>query len=169
MTADDAGLFKGRHSISRSSSSAFRWYLSYKLSSRDLVSMMGEAESNSHTRRFLRWVQRYVPIFVKRWRRYAQPVGGSWRCDETYINVKGRWTYLYRAVDRQGRTVDFLLTAKRDVAAAKRFFQKAVNENGTPQIITLDANAASHRAVQELKDRRQPAEASASPLKQVLK
>ena len=96
-------------------------------------------------------VQRYVPEFEKRWSRYARLVGGSWRCDETYINVKGRWTYLYRAVDKQGRTVDFLLTAKRDVAAAKRFFQKAMNGNGTPRVITLDAYAASHRAVRELK------------------
>src|SRR3954463_807006 len=99
----------------------------------------------------LRWVQRYVPEFEKRWSRYARLVGGSWRCDETYINVKGRWTYLYRAVDKQGRTVDFLLTAKRDVAAAKRFFQKAMNGNGTPRVVTLDAYAASHRAVRELK------------------
>lgn len=87
----------------------------------------------------------------KRWHRYAQAVGGSWRCDETYIKVKGRWTYLYRAVDKQGRSVDCLLTAKRDVAAAKRFFQKATNGNGTPRVITLDAYAATHRALRELK------------------
>src|SRR5438445_7485504 len=83
---------------------------------------------------------------------------GSWRCDETYIKVKGRWTYLYRAVDKQGRTVDFLLSAKRDVAAAKRFFQKAMKGNGTPRVITLDAYAASHRAVRELKAGRSPNE-----------
>ena len=65
--------------------------------------------------------------------------------------MKGRWTYLYRAVDKQGRTVDFLLTPKRDVAAAKRFFQQAMSGNGTPRVITLDAYAASHRAVRELK------------------
>ncbi|MCU1291855.1 MAG: uncharacterized protein JWP08_705, partial [Bryobacterales bacterium] len=77
----------------------------------------------AHTTILLRWVQRYVPEFEKRWSRYARAIGGSWRCDETYINVKGRWTYLYRAVDKQGRTVDFLLTAKRDVGAAQYFFQ----------------------------------------------
>ena len=75
----------------------------------------------------------------------------SWQCDETYIKVKGRWTYLYRAVDKQGRTVDFLLSEKRDVAAAKRFFGKAMKNNGTPRVITLDAYAASHRAVAEMK------------------
>jgi len=78
-------------------------------------------------------------------------VGGSWRCDETYIKVKGRWTYLYRAVDKQGRTVDFLLSEHRDVAAAKAFFRKAMKSQGTPRVITLDAYAASHRAIAELK------------------
>src|SRR3954447_26760679 len=113
--------------------------------------MMGERSVELAHTTILRWVQRYVPEFEKRWNRYARTVGGSWRCDETYIKVKGRWTYLYRAVDKQGRTVDFLLSAKRDVAAAKRFFQKAMQGNGTPRVITLDAYAASHRAVRELK------------------
>ena len=83
--------------------------------------------------------------------RYARPVDGSWRCDETYIKVKGRWSYLYRAVDKHGRTVDFLLSERRDVAAAKRFFRKGIRDNGTPRVITLDTYAASHRAVRELK------------------
>ena len=65
--------------------------------------------------------------------------------------MKGRWTYLYRAVDKQGRTVDFLLRERRDVAAAKRFFRTAVKNNGTPRVVTLDAYAASHRAIAELK------------------
>jgi len=77
--------------------------------------MMGERGVELAHTTILRWVQRYVPEFEKRWNRYARTVGGSWRCDETYIKVKGRWSYLYRAVDKQGRTVDFLLTAKRDV------------------------------------------------------
>src|SRR5262245_35510609 len=84
----------------------------------------------------LRCVQRYVPEFEKRWNRYARPVNGSWRCDETYIKVRGRWTYLYRAVDKYGRTVDFLLSERRDVSAAKRFFSRAIRHNGTPRVIT---------------------------------
>ena len=99
----------------------------------------------------LRWVQRYVPEFEKRWSQYARPVGGSWRCDETYIRVKGRWTYLYRAVDKVGRTIDFYLSERRDVNAAKQFFRKAMKSVGMPRVITLDAYAASHRAVRELK------------------
>ena len=128
-----------------------RWYLSFKLSSRDLVQMMTERGIVVAHTTILRWVQRYVPEFEKRWSRYARPMNGSWRCDETYIKVKGRWTYLYRAVDKYGRTVDFLLCERRDVAAAKRFFRQAMKNNGTPRVITLDAYAASHRAVRELK------------------
>jgi transposase-like protein len=151
MPAADTDLFKGRHFDQQVIILCVRWYLSYKLSSRDLVEMMNERGIELAHTTILRWVQRYIPEFEKRWSRYARSVGGSWRCDETYINVKGRWTYLYRAVDKQGRTVDFLLTAKRDVAAAKRFFQKAMNGNGMPRVVTLDAYAASHRALRELK------------------
>ena len=79
----------------------------------------------------LRWVQCFVPEFEKRWSQYSRPVGRSWHCDETYIKVKGWWAYLYRAVDKLGRTVDFLLSERRDVATAKRFFSKAMKKHGT--------------------------------------
>ena len=150
----DSDLFKGRHFDEQVIVLRVRWHLSYKLSSRDLVNMMDERGIVLAHTTILRWVQRYVPEFEKRWGRYARPVGGSWRCDETYIKVKGRWTYLYRAVDKQGRTVDFLLSERRDVAAAKRFFRKAMTSHPTPRVITLDAYAASHRAVTELKSAR---------------
>jgi transposase-like protein len=144
-------LFKGRHFNWEVIVLCVGWYLGFKLSSRDLVQMMAERGiALTHTT-ILRWVQRYVPEFEKRWTKYSRPVGGSWRCDETYIKVKGGWTYLYRAVDKQGRTVDFLLSERRDVAAAKRFFSKAMKKHGTPRVITLDAYAASHRAITELK------------------
>ena len=144
-------LFKGRHFDQEIIVLCVRWYLSFKLSSRDLVQMMTERGVVVAHTTILRWVQRYVPEFEKRWNRYARPVNGSWRCDETYIKVRGRWTYLYRAVDKYGQTVDFLLSQRRDVAAAKRFFSKAIRHNGTPRVITLDAYAASHRAIRELK------------------
>src|SRR6201997_4351595 len=143
--------FKGRHFDQDVIVLCVRWYLSFKLSSRDLVQMMSERGIVLAHTTILRWVQRYVPDFEKRWREYAPPVDGSWRCDETYIKVKGRWTYLYRAVDKQGRTVDFLLSERRDVAAAKRFFRNAVKNNGAPRVVTLDAYAASHRAIAELR------------------
>ena len=107
--------------------------------------------SLAHTT-IMRWVRHYTPEFEKRWDRHALAVGRSRRVDETYVKIKGEWRYLYRAVDRAGRTVDFRLSARRDVAAAKAFFRKAVkNHQRPPQTITLDGYAASHRAVRELK------------------
>ena len=100
-------LFKGRHFDREVIILCVRWYLSYKLSSRELVEIMGERGIQLAHTTILRWVQRYVPESEKRWNRYARTVDGSWRCDETYIKVNGSWRYLYRAVDKHGRTVDF--------------------------------------------------------------
>ena len=98
----------------------------------------------------MRWIQRYVPEFEKRWNRFACKTGGSWRVDETYVKIKGCWTYLYRAVDSNGQTVDFLLRTKRDVAAAKAFFRRAFeSQRSLPRAITLDGYQASHRAARE--------------------
>ena len=144
-------LFVGHHFDREVIIACVRWYLRFKLSLRDLVKMMTERGlSLAHTT-FMRWVERYAPEFVKRWSRFGRPAGRSWRVDETYIKVRGEWRYLYHAVDRAGKTVDFHLSAKRDVAAAKAFFAKAVKSQGAPQTITLDGDAASHRAVREMK------------------
>src|SRR6201997_5436397 len=145
-------LFKGRHFDPEIFILCVRWYLAFKLSSRDLVQMMAERGILLAHTTILRWVQRYVPDFEKRWQAYARPVGDSWRVDETYIKVKGQWVYLYRAVDKAGRTVDFLLSRRRDVAAAKRFFSRATRQHGVPRVITLDGYAASQRAVAKLKE-----------------
>src|SRR5262245_27016744 len=99
----------------------------------------------------LRWDQRLVPAFEKKWKNYTRPVGSSWRVDETYLKVKGQWRYLYRAVDEQGQNVDFLLSKNREKAAAVRFFMKAIGSNDVPEKITLDGSRASHQAVAELK------------------
>jgi len=145
-------LFAGRHFDRDVIILCVRWYLRFKLSLRDLVEMMAERGlSLAHTT-IMRWVRHYTPEFEKRWRRYALAVGRSWRVDETYVKIKGEWCYLYRAVDRVGRTVDFRLSARRDVAAAKAFFRKAINNHQRPpRTITLDGYAASHRAVREMK------------------
>jgi len=145
-------LFNGRHFDREVIVLCVRWYLRYKLSFRDLVEIMAERGlSLAHTT-IMRWVKRFTPEFVKRWDRFAESTGRSWRVDETYVKVRGKWVYLYRAVDRAGKTVDFRLSARRDVAAAKTFFAKAISSQGlAPKTITLDSYAASHRAVREMK------------------
>ena len=143
MKSVDA-LFKGRHFEREIIILCVRWYLRFKLSFRDLVEMMAERGIDLAHTTIMRWIQRYVPEFEKRWNRFAFKAGNSWRVDETYVKIKGRWTYLYRAVDSKGRTVDFLLHAKRDVAAAKAFFRRVIkSQRSLPRAITLDAYQAS--------------------------
>lgn len=146
-------MFKGRHFDREIIVLCVRWYLRYKVSSRDLTEMMAERGLSVVHTAILRWAQRFVPEFVKRWNQYAKPAGSSWRLDETYVKMCGEWVYLSRAVDQDGQTVDFYLSKRRDVAAAKAFLKKAMKSQGqAPTIVTLDGYAASHRAVRELKE-----------------
>jgi transposase-like protein len=98
-------------------------------------------------------VQAYAPELDKRCRAYLKPTNDSWRVDETYIEVKGEWKYLYRAVDSQGSTLEFMLSAKRDARAAERFFRKALKayHNQSPRVINVDKNAAYPPAIDSLK------------------
>jgi transposase-like protein len=130
-----------------------RWYITYRLSYRDLVAMMAERGVTVAHSTILRWVSRYVPEYEKRWNRFSRPVGTSWRADETYISIRGKWYYLYRAVDKQGKTVDFLLRCDRGIAAAQAFFRKALatNLNRWPRKVTLDGHVPSHRALRLLR------------------
>jgi transposase-like protein len=144
-------LFAGRHFDREVIILCVRWYPRYKLSFRDLVEMMAERGLYLAHTTILRWVRRYAPEFIKRWNRFGRATGRSWRVDETYIKVRGKWVYLYRAVDKAGQTIDFRLSRTRDVAAAKAFFKKAIRHEGRPpHTITLDGYAASHRAVREM-------------------
>ena len=102
----------------------------------------------------MRWVHQYSPEIEKKIRRHLRPTNDSWRVDETYIKVTGEWKYLYRAVDSDGDTIEFMLSTKRDRKAAKRFFKKALssNHNQIPRVITVDKNPAYPPAIDELKN-----------------
>ena len=97
-----------------------------------------------------RWAIRFLPLLENAFRQHKRPVGGSWRMGETYLKVKGTWKYVYRAVDTEGQTVDFLLTARRDKAAALRFFEKAMKANGAPQKVAMDKSGANKAAMDEI-------------------
>ena len=127
-----------------------RWYLAYALSLRDLEEMMAERGILVDHSTLYRWIIRLTPLLSKAFRRYKRAVGARWRMDETYIKVKGQWKYLYRAVDSAGQTIDFLLTAKRDAAAALRFFRKAIRQHGEPEVVTIDKSGANTAALAAL-------------------
>src|SRR5438874_2331288 len=130
-----------------------RWYISYRLSYRDLVELTADrGVAVSHTT-IMQWVIRYVPEFEKRWNRFARPIGSSWRVDETYISIKGKWHYLYRAVDKQGRSIDFMLRPDRGIAAAQAFFRRALasHPDRASRKVTLDGHVPSHRALRLLR------------------
>jgi IS6 family transposase len=140
----DPSLFKRRHFEAEIILCAVRWYLRYALSYRDVEELMHEpGVSVDHTTVF-RWVQRYAPELEKRCRTRLKATNDSYCVDETYIRVKKQWHYLYRAVDSEGSTIDFMLSATRDAKAAERFFRKALWASHTvpPRVITGDQNAA---------------------------
>jgi transposase-like protein len=130
-----------------------RWYLTYRLSYRDLVSLMAEREVHVTHTTIMRWVFRFVPEYERRWNRRARPVGSSWRVDETYIHTRPKMGYLYRAVDKQGKTVDSLFQTGRGIAAAMAFFRKALAFCAPrwPRKITLDGHKPSHLGLRRLR------------------
>jgi putative transposase len=125
-----------------------RWYLAYPLSYRNLEEMMAERGVSVDHSNIYRWVQKFTPKLEATFRQSKMRlVGTSWRMDETYIKIKGKWTYLYRAVDKGGQTVDFLLTRHRDKQAALRFFKKAVGQHDLPDKVTIDKSGANKAAL----------------------
>ena len=130
-----------------------RWYAAYPLSYRHLEEMMQERGVFVDHSSINRWAIRFLPLLEKVFRKHKLTVSGSWRMDETYIKVKGVWKYLYRAVDKEGKTVDFLLTARRDKAAALRFFEKAMKASGAPEKVTMDKSGANKAAMDDINGR----------------
>jgi transposase-like protein len=147
-------IYRRRHYSAELIEQCVRWYLTYRLSYRDLAAMMAEREVTvSHTT-IMRWVRHYVPEYERRWSRFSKPTDSSWRMDETSVSVGGRWNYLYRAVDRKGKSVHSLLREDRTIGSAQEFFRQAVKVKGSPwpEKINLDGNAASHLGLRLLEE-----------------
>jgi transposase, IS6 family len=153
MAYKAANPFKWRQHKGRLILLCVRWYLAFTLSYRQLARMVHEHGWKVDHTSIFRWVQRYGPELAVRCRAFLKPTNRSYRVDETYIKVKGEDRYIYRAVDSTGQTIDFLLTAKRDKASAKRFFRKALTSVGNvrPRVINVDKNPAYSAAFKELK------------------
>jgi IS6 family transposase len=166
--------FKWRHFQAEIILLCVRWYVRYALSYRDLEEIMLERGLPIDHTTIYRWVQRYAPELEKRCRPHLIPCNDSWKVDETYIKVKKVWTYLYRAVDSQGNTLEFLLSPTRDAETATRFFCHALHATAdstpqaqqvapptapmvptprrrTPRVINVDKNAAYPKAIADLK------------------
>ena len=146
--------FKGRHYPGQVILSAVRWYLRYPLAYLHVSELLAERGLFVDASCIWRWVQTYAPELNKRCRQHLKSTSKSYRIDETYIKVKGKDRYLYRAVDSTGQTIDFLLTAKRDAESAKRFFRQvfsAAEGNPMPRVLNVDKNPAYPAAVRALK------------------
>ena len=124
-----------------------RWYVAYPLSLRHLEEMMAERGISVDHSTVHRWAIKLLPALEKAFRRCKRAVGKSWRMDETYVKVRGEWKYLYRAVDKEGNTVDFLLRARRNKDAAQRYFEKSIQQNGVPETVTIDKSGANLAAL----------------------
>ena len=140
-------MFKDRHFDRSVILLCVRWYLAYGLSLRDLEEMMAERGISIDHSTINRWVVHFSPVLLKRLNRRKRSVGSKWHMDETYINVRGRWLYLYRAVDSVGDTVEFWFSERRDLPAAKRFLRKALQRHGRPDCIVIDGSQTNREAI----------------------
>ena len=135
--------FKGAHYPKSVILQAVFFYLRYPVSYRDLEEIMEERGVDVDHATLNRWVVNYSPLIAAQAQTKKRPTAKSWRMDETYIKVKGKWMYHYRAVDRNGQTLDFMLSERRDKPAARRFFRRAINNNGVPDRIVIDKSGAN--------------------------
>jgi len=139
MTLD----FKGRHYPKDVILYAVFFYVRYAVSYRDLEEIIAERGVQVDHATLNRWVVKYSPDIAKMAQQKKQSTVGSWRMNETYIKVKGSWTYLYRAIDKRGKTLDFMLSRRRDKAAARLFFRRAIAANGVPEKVVIDKSGAN--------------------------
>jgi putative transposase len=140
--------FKGAHFPKEVILMGVRWYVAYPLSTRHVEELMEERGVDVDHSTINRWTIKYSPLLEEAFHRRKRSIWMSWRMDETYIKVRGEWKYLYRAVDKHGETIDFLLTEQRDEHAAKKFLIKAIRRHGgVPEKITIDGSAANEAAI----------------------
>ena len=135
--------FKGSHYPKDVILYAVFFYVRYAVSYRDLEEIMEERGVDVDHATLNRWVVKYSPMIASQAQRQKSKTDSSWRMDETYIKVKGRWTYYYRAVDRHGKTLDFMLSEQRDAKAARRFFKQAIETNELPDKVVIDKSGAN--------------------------
>ena len=135
---------KGTHYPSEVILYSVFFYVRYGVSYRDLEEIMAERGVSVDHAALNRWVVRYSPRVAEEAKKRQQSVAGSWRMDETYIKVKGQWTYLYRAIDKYGNTVNFMLSKQRDKASATTFFKQAIGNNGLPSKVVIDKSGANN-------------------------
>jgi len=140
-------MFNGRHFDRSVILLCVRWYLAYNLSLRDLEEMMAERGIHVDHSTVHRWVVDFPPLLLERFNRRKRPVTGKWHVDETYVRVRGRWMYLYRAVDSVGDTVEFFFSENRDLPAAKRFIRKALKRHDRPDRIVIDGSQTNREAI----------------------
>jgi putative transposase len=140
-------MFKGRHFDRSVVLLCVRWYLAYNLSLRNLEEMMAEQGISVDHATVHRWVMRYSPELLERFNRRKRAVTGKWHVDETYIKVRGHWTYFYRAIDSSGDTVEFWFSEQRNLAAAKRFLRKTPKRHGRPERIVIDGSQTNREAI----------------------
>jgi len=135
--------FKGAHYPKSVILFAVFFYLRYPVSYRDLEEIMEERGVDVDHATLNRWVVNYSPLIAAKAQAKKRPTATSWRMDETYIKVRGKWMYHYRAVDRDGQTLDFMLSERRDKAAARRFYRRAIGTNGVPDRVVIDKSGAN--------------------------
>src|SRR5260370_36554521 len=153
LASSVCGLFKWRQFEPEVILLAVGWYLRFSLSYRDVEELLAERGLHADHVTVWRWVQRYAPELKRRLRGHLKPTNDSWTVDETNVRVKGKWRYLYRAVDSRGATLDFLLSAKQDAVAAKRFLAKALGgaNHPAPRVINTDKHDGYPPAIVQLK------------------
>ena len=142
--------FKGAHFPKNVILFAIFFYVRYGVSYRDLEEILAERGVNVDHATLNRWVTKYAGQVAAEARRRKRPVDRSWRMDETYVRVKGRWVYLYRAVDKFGKTLDFMLSRRRNKVAATKFFARALETNGMPLKIVIDKSGANTAGINEI-------------------